>query len=112
MVALLRVKLSKCSTYQRQMQSDMDLLKYLSHIKDEKQLEGQKELLLIKEIKRNLTEKLIRIYLPTGFAEFFLLMETVDFYDRPDYDKMIKILEKAREIIPFFPKTKVNNLVD
>lgn len=40
------------------------------------------------------------------------MMETVDFYDRPDYDKMIKILEKAREIIPFFPKTKVNNLVD
>jgi hypothetical protein len=36
MVALLRVKLSKISSFQRAMNSDMDLLKYLSHIKDER----------------------------------------------------------------------------
>lgn len=106
MVALLRVKLSKVSNYQRQNQTDMDLLRILAHIKDEKQLESQKELLLIKEIKRNISEKLIRVYLPAGFAEFFLVMDTIDYYDKPDYEKLIKILEKSRDLIPFYPKSR------
>jgi len=60
-----------------------------------------------------LSEKLIRAYLPAGFAEFFMLMETVDYYDRPDYDKLIKILEKGRDLIPFYPKSKLTtSLVD
>jgi hypothetical protein len=34
-------------------------------------------------------------------------METVDYYDRPDYDKLIKILEKSKETVPFYhPKIK------
>lgn len=95
------------------MQTDVDLLRILAHIKDEKQLESQKELLLIKEIKRNLNEKLVRVYLPAGFAEFFMLMETIDYYDRPDYEKLIKILEKARDLIPFYPKSRLtSSLVD
>jgi len=40
MVALLRIKLTKVSSYQRQMHSDVDVMKYLAHIKDEKQLES------------------------------------------------------------------------
>lgn len=40
-------------------------------------------------------------------------METIDYYDKPDYDKLIKILEKAKETIPFYPKNKSQNtLVD
>jgi hypothetical protein len=46
-------------------------MKFLSHIKDEKQVESQRELMIIKETKRNLNEKLIRVYLPPGFGEFF-----------------------------------------
>lgn len=69
-------------------------------------------MLLIKEIKRNLSEKLIRAYLPTGFAEYYLMMENIDFYDKPDYDRMIKLLEKARETIPLLPKSKQQTLVD
>ena len=96
------------------MNSDMDLMKYLAHIKDEKHLESQKELILIKEIKRNLSDKLMRIYLPPGFAEFYLLMETIDYYDKPEYEKLIRVLEKAREVIPLYPKHKLynNTLVD
>lgn len=71
MIALLRVKLSKVSSYQHKMNSDMDLMKLLSHIKDERQIESQRELMIIKETKRNLNEKLIRLYLPPGFGEFF-----------------------------------------
>ena len=42
-----------------------------------------------------------------------MLMETVDYYDRPDYDKLIKILEKGRDLIPFYPKSKITtSLVD
>lgn len=67
---------------------------------------------MIKEVKRNINDKLIKVYLPTGFAEFFVLMETIDYYDKPDYDKLIKILEKAKETIPFLPKSKQNTLVD
>ncbi len=33
-------------------------------------------------------------------------MESIDYYDRPDYDKLTRILEKAKEIIPYFPKNK------
>lgn len=70
-------------------------------------------MLIIKEVKRNLSEKLIRVYLPAGFAEFFTLMETVDYYDRPEYDKLIKILERGRDMIPFYPKSKLTtSLVD
>lgn len=70
-------------------------------------------MILIKEIKRNLNEKLAKAYLPPGFSEFFLLMETVDYYDKPDYDKLIRILERAKEVIPFMAKNKAsNNLVD
>lgn len=68
--------------------------------------------MIIKEVKKNLNDKLIRAYLPPGFAEFFLLMETIDYYDKPDYDRLIKVLEKAKEIIPFLPKAKLNCLVD
>ncbi len=53
------------------MNSDMDLMKFLSHIKDEKQIESQRELIIIKETKRNLSEKLLRLYLPPGFGEYF-----------------------------------------
>lgn len=114
MIALLRVRLSKVSAYQRQAASDMDLMKFLSHIKDERQLESQKELMIIKETKRNLSEKLIRVYLPPGFSEFFQIMETIDYYDRPDYDKLIHILEKAKEMIPHYPKNvkALHSLVD
>lgn len=84
----------------------MDLLKFLSHVKDERQLESQKELLIIKETKRNLSERLIRTYLPPGFGEYFQIMESIDYYDRPDYDKLTRILEKAKEIIPYYPKNK------
>jgi hypothetical protein len=91
----------------------MELLKHLQHIKDEKQIESQKELMLIKEVKRNLSEKLIRAHLPTGFAEFYQLMEVIDYYDKPDYDRMAKLLEKAKEAIPMQPRSKSNNtLVD
>jgi hypothetical protein len=106
MISLLRVKLSKVSSYQRQMNSDMDLMKFLAHIKDERQLESQRELMIIKETKRNLSEKLIRMYLPPGFGEYFQVMESIDYYDRPDYDKLTRILEKAKEIIPYYPKNK------
>ena len=113
MISLLRVKLSKLSSYQRQMKSDMDLMKFLSHIKDERQLESQRELMIIKETKRNLSEKLIRLYLPPGFGEYFQVMESVDFYDRPDYDKLTRILEKAKEILPYQSKSKSQmSLVD
>jgi hypothetical protein len=64
-------------------------------------------------MKKNLSEKLIRVYLPSGFAEFFMLMDTIDYYDKPDYDKLIKILEKARDLVPFYPKSKLtSSLVD
>ena len=105
MVALLRIKLAKVSSFQRQLCSDMDLLRHLAHVKDEKQLESQKELMVIKEVKRNLNEKLIKAFLPAGFAEFFMQMEAIDFYDKPDYDRMIKLLERARDTLPLQPKT-------
>jgi hypothetical protein len=107
MVALLRLKLSKVSSYQSKMQTDIDLLRLLGSIKDPKQLESQKELHQIKEVKRNLNEKFMRAYFPTGFSDFFMVMETIDYYDKPDYDRLIKILEKARDLVPFFPKSKV-----
>ena len=68
--------------------------------------------MMIKEVKRNLNDKLIKVCLPPGFAEFYCIMETIDYYDKPDYDKMIKILEKAKEAVPFMTKTKMNTLVD
>ena len=69
--------------------------------------------MIIKETKRNLNEKLIRVYLPPGFGEFFQIMESMDYYDRPDYEKLTRILEKAKEIIPYYSKTKtMNTLVD
>lgn len=69
--------------------------------------------MIIKETKRNLNEKLIRLYLPPGFGEFFSIMESLDYYDRPDYDKLTRILEKAKEIIPYYSKSKVQStLVD
>ncbi len=83
------------------MNSETDLMRFLSHIKDERQVESQRELIIIKETKRNLSEKLIRLFLPPGFGEFFLIMESIDFYDRPDYDKLTRILEKAKEIMPY-----------
>jgi len=43
----------------------------LNSVKDNKQFESQKELYLIKEIKKGINEQLIRIYLPAGFPEFF-----------------------------------------
>lgn len=46
-------------------------MKLLSSIKDEKQIESQKELYLIKETKRHISEDLIRSHLPDGFAQFF-----------------------------------------
>ena len=40
-------------------------------------------------------------------------MESVDFYDRPDYDKLTRILEKAKEILPYQSKSKSQmSLVD
>lgn len=90
------------------MQTDLDLMRLLSQIKDPKQLESQKELLQIKEVKRNLSEKLMKVYLPTGYAEFFQILETIDYYDKPDYDRLIKIFEKSRDMVPFFPKSKAN----
>jgi hypothetical protein len=40
-------------------------------------------------------------------------MESMDYYDRPDYEKLTRILEKAKEIIPYYSKTKtMNTLVD
>jgi hypothetical protein len=33
-------------------------------------------------------------------------MESIDYYDRPDYDKLMRILEKAKELIPYYSKTK------
>jgi len=40
-------------------------------------------------------------------------MESIDFYDRPDYDKLIRILEKAKETLPYQSKTKSTlSLVD
>jgi hypothetical protein len=40
-------------------------------------------------------------------------MESVDFYDRPDYDKLTRILEKAKEILPYQSKNKSQlSLVD
>jgi len=69
--------------------------------------------MIIKETKRNLSEKLIRLYLPPGFGEYFQVMESVDFYDRPDYDKLTRILEKAKEILPYQTKIKSQmSLVD
>lgn len=69
--------------------------------------------MIIKETKRNLSEKLIRLYLPPGFGEYFQVMESVDFYDRPDYDKLTRILEKAKEILPYQYKNKSQmSLVD
>jgi hypothetical protein len=113
MIALLRVKLSKVSSYQHKLNTDLDLMKFLSHIKDERQIESQRELMIIKETKRNLNEKLIRVYLPPGFGEFFQIMESMDYYDRPDYEKLTRILEKAKDIIPYYSKTKAqSSLVD
>lgn len=66
-------------------------------MKENKQLESQKELMLIKDLKRNISESLIRVYLPPAFAEFWNMIECLGYYDTPDYDKMIKILEKGRE---------------
>jgi hypothetical protein len=48
----------------------------------------------------------MKAYLPSGFAEFFQIMETIDYYDKPDYDRLIRTLEKAREQVPYFPKNK------
>jgi hypothetical protein len=107
MIALLRIKLTKVSSYQSKMQTDLDLIRLLGSIKDQKQLESQKELLLIKEVKRNLNEKFMRAYLPAGFSEFFSIMESIDYYDKPEYDKLSRVLEKARDAIPFFPRSKV-----
>lgn len=36
MVALLRIKLSRVSSFQKHMQTDIDLLRVLANIKDEK----------------------------------------------------------------------------
>jgi len=111
-VALLRIKLTKVSSYQSKMQTDLDLIRMLGSIKDPKQLESQKELLLIKEVKRNLNEKFMRAYLPAGFSDFFAIMESIDYYGKPEYDKLARVLEKARDSIPFFPPSKVQQLVD
>ena len=54
----------------------------------------------------------MRAYLPAGFSEFFSIMESIDYYDKPDYDKLIRVLEKARDAIPFVPRSKVQQLVD
>lgn len=69
MLALLKVKISRISTYNKKITSDPDIMKMLSNVKDPKQLESQKELLLIKETKRHISEQLIRICLP-GKSKF------------------------------------------
>ena len=112
MVALLKIKLSKLSNIKRKPQSDTDLIRALGNLKDEKQIESQKELYQIKEVKRNLCEQLLKIYLPIGFCDFFGHVSTLGFYDKPDYDKLIKILEKSRDSIPFYAKSKSNTIVD
>jgi len=112
LLALLKVKISRISTYNKKITSDPDIMKMLSNVKDPKQLESQKELLLIKETKRHISEQLIRICLPDGFAEFFEHAQSLDYYDRPDYDFLIKVLERAKDSIPFYAKMKNTTLVD
>jgi hypothetical protein len=56
LIALLKVKLSRISSYTKKLSSDSDLIKALGNIKDNKQLESQKELMIIKETKKNLSE--------------------------------------------------------
>ena len=122
LLALLKVKISRISTYNKKITSDPDIMKMLSNVKDPKQLESQKELLLIKETKRHISEQLIRIYLPgkknlltpfpDGFAEFFEHVQSLGYYDRPDYDYLIKLLERAKDSIPFYAKMKNSTLVD
>lgn len=56
LLALLKVKLSRLSSYTKKLSSDNDLIKALGNIKDNKQLESQKELMIIKETKKNLSE--------------------------------------------------------
>lgn len=40
--------------------------------------------------------------MPSAFADFWNLIDSLGFYDTPDYDRMIKVLEKGREQVPFF----------
>lgn len=71
LISLLRVRTSKISLYQKKPSSDTELNKLLCNIKDQRQIESQKELYMIKETKRHISTDLIKSYLPDGFAEFF-----------------------------------------
>lgn len=122
MIALMKVKISKISAYSKRPQPDPEIMKLLSNVKDPKQLESQKELLIIKETKKHIAEQLINIYLPgkisyslcvlDGFSEMFNHIQSLGYYDRPDYDYLIKTLERAKDAIPFYAKMKNNSLVD
>ena len=57
---------------------------------------GQEQLAKIKNIKKNISIELIRHYLPDGFAEFYQNIMTLGHADRPDYDRLIRILEKGK----------------
>ncbi len=59
MLGLMRVKLQKISSYVRKPCSDTDLIKGLNAIKDNKLLDSQKELINIKELKKNISNKLV-----------------------------------------------------
>eukprot|EP00347_Sterkiella_histriomuscorum_P000150 403376979 len=99
LISLLKVRTSKISNYNKKPNQDVELMKLLSSIKDEKQIESQKELYLIKETKRYVSEDLVRSHLPDGFAQFFRHIQSLDFTSLPDYDYLIKVLTKARDEI-------------
>ncbi|CDW75772.1 ck1 family protein kinase [Stylonychia lemnae] len=112
LVSLLRVRSSKISNYSKKPMSDNDLLKALGGIKDEKQLQGQKELLIIKETKRNLSEQLISSYLPDGFVEFYQHMIQLQFESEPDYDLLLDILIQAKLKLSLTSSQLQDNIVD
>lgn len=53
--------------------------------------------MLIKDIKRNLSEALIKTHLPDPFLDFHQHISALGYYDAPDYDKLIRLFEKAKE---------------
>ena len=103
--------------------SDNDIVKGLNK---ENVDSGQEQLNKIKNIKKNIQIDLIKQYLPgmfikfmfmcliDGFAEFYHYATSLSHSEKPDYDRLIKVLEKGKNKMPSYlgNPNKNNTLVD